>query len=136
MQQPESPIPQWKPEENKILDNRLALNPAKGDPEDKIFHISFKHYNNSLCEIPILFKNRAKRALENLKTIGWCHDLKSLRENGIDILPVTPAGAYKKLFTQSVTEDVELKEHKIEGDARLFYFIVGKMFYIVAITNN
>ncbi|MBU3979272.1 hypothetical protein KJ980_06090 [Patescibacteria group bacterium] len=135
MQNSRSPISQWNPNKNKILDDRLTINPSAKDPEGEIFHISFKYYNDKICEISLLQKNIARQALKNLKTIGRCFDLNSLKANNIDILHIAPSGAYKKLFTRSITEDIDLREHKIQGTSRLYYFISSKMFYIVAFTN-
>lgn len=131
-----SPIPQWIPNKPKLLDEQVGHYSDKSDPETEVFHISFKYYNDKECEIEGLVKNRAIEALTNLKIIGRCYDFKSLKDNGIDILKVWPSGDYKKLFTKRITQDVELREHKIQGDARLFYFIAEKMFYIAAITNS
>lgn len=132
----QSPIPQWTPNKPKLLDEQVGHYLDKSDPETEVFHISFKYYNDKECEIAGLIKNRAIAALINLKIIGRCYDFKSLKDNGINIIKVRPSGDYQKLFTKRITEDVELREHKIQSDARLFYFIAEKMFYIVAITNS
>lgn len=132
-----SPIPQWKPPRNtKILDEKVALYPTRNDPEAEVFNISFKYYNDRECEISILEKNRAKKALENFKIIGRCYDFPSLMKQNINIKKVKPIGDYRKLFKNGITEDTTLREHKIQGDARLFYFIAEKIFFIIAITNN
>lgn len=136
MQNSKSAIPQWKPKETKILDERVTLNPLEKDSESDIFRISFRYYKDKLCEVPILHKNIAKKVLEDLKKIGRCCDIQSLKEKNIDTIRVFPVGDYKKLFTQPLSEDTDMKEHKVSGPSRLFYFISGKMFNIVAITNN
>ncbi len=95
---------------------------AAKDPENEIFHISFKYYNDGICEIHILEKNIARQTLKDLRKIGMCFDIQTLKANNIGIIRVTPSGAYKKLFTKLFSEDVDLKEHKIQGKSRLFYF--------------
>ena len=132
-----SPIPQWKPPENtKILDEKVALYSPRNDPEAENFNISFKYYNDRECEISILEKNRARKTLENFKVIGKCYDYPSLERQNIDITKVKPAGEYLRLFKNGITEDMTLREHKIQGKARLFYFIAEKVFFVIAITNN
>ncbi len=127
-----SPIPQWKP---KVLKEEVSLY-RKPDPELDFFHISFKHYNDDLCEVSILEKNRARQTIQNFKVIGRCHDFGSLKDGNIGIRKITPTGDYLKLFVGSMTKDTELREHEIQGDARLFYFVAEKMFNVVAIMNN
>lgn len=104
------------------------------DPETKPFLISYEYYNDKLCEIKILEKNRAKQCLQDLRMIGKCNT-NSLCGNGIDILSVCNQGDYSKLFNK-LPPDIKLKEHKIQGDGRIFYFISRNLFHIVAITNN
>jgi hypothetical protein len=127
-------IPKWK--STKYLDEKIANYPDKLNLELDRLQLSFKYYNNDLCEVHLFERNIARRAIQNFKTIGKSTDTKSLKDNGIDLLPVYNKGDYKKLFTKQITEDTQLKEHKIQSDARIFYFLVGKEFNIVAITNK
>jgi len=129
------PIPKWKPKKNKYIPDRVSNVPKESDPEVECYHLSFQFYNESTCEISHLVKNNARRALLNIKTIGRCYDISSLKSNNIDITPVQNAGAYKKLF-RGLTDDVEMREHEVQGTSRIFYFISDKMFYLIAITNS
>ena len=130
-----SPIPRWTPSKNKYIPENVSHVLTESDKEIECYHLSFQHYNDTVCEINDLVKNGSRRALLNLKTIGRCYSLSSLKSSNIDITPVDNKGAYKKIF-QRLTEDVEIREHKIQSTARIFYFISDKMFYIVAITNT
>lgn len=96
--------------------------------------LSFKHYNEDVCEIKFLEKNRSKECIQALKRITHA-ELGKLKEKNIDQIPIAKAGEYKKLYNH-LTMDVELFEHKVQGDSRIFYFTAAEECFIVAITNN
>jgi len=100
--------------------------------------ISFANYNKNLCEINLLTSNKARKAIELLKDIGTkiCCE-KDFQKHNIDRLPVYNFGDYRKLY-RGLSADIELKEMKLQEDARIFYFDIEaqKTLYIVAITQN
>lgn len=107
-------------------------------PETRPYLISFSKYNERLCEISLLNSNKAKRAVETLKSIGTkIHSRADFQRHSIDRIPVRYEGNYKKLFS-GLSSDIELKELKLQQDARIFYFDIEpeRMFYVVAITEN
>lgn len=133
-------IPEIK---NPELDNGLIPLSAselkiEEEPETRPFLISFKRYNDRLCEIDAsLIKNCQRQALLDMKKIGRCISTNDFKDFGIDYIPVEYRGEYKKLF-RGLDESIELYEHKLQGTARIFYFVSDpeKTFYIVAITQT
>lgn len=98
------------------------------------YFLSFKFYNEKLCEVDVLEKNRPKECIKVLKRISQT-SIGNLKEKNIDRIPVENRGEYKKLYN-GLTNEVEVFEHKIQGDARLFYFTAASDFFVLAITNN
>jgi hypothetical protein len=91
-----------------------------------------------MCEISLLNSNKAKRAVETLKTIGMkVRSTADFQRHSIDRIPVRYDGEYKKLFN-GLPNEVELKEIKLQQDARMFYYDIEpeRTFYVVAITQN
>ncbi|MEI8061436.1 MAG: hypothetical protein WCG99_04060 [Candidatus Berkelbacteria bacterium] len=119
-----------------MIPNSVALSPNKDDPEDHLFSISYVYYNDDICEVDKLQHNTAREALKVIRKVGKLSDPKQFKESGIDFFPVINAGEYKKVFKQSLPIDAEMKEHKIQGTARLFYFTVSKKFCMVAIVSS
>ena len=134
------------------IPNAVADNPSEGDipnivaelpqaseaPEAQPYLISFSKYNNRLCEISLLNSNKAKKAIETLKDIGMkIRSQADFQRNHIDRIPVEYKGDYKKLFN-GLSGDIELKELKLQQDARIFYFDLEpeRTLYVVAITHN
>lgn len=103
------------------------------NPEDANFRISYHYYRDDLCEMKNLIGNAGRSCLKDLRTIGKSKK-GTLASNGIDEIRVRGEGAYKPLLN-GLTEDVELREHKILSTARLFYFVKEETFHVVAITN-
>lgn len=108
------------------------------EPEIRPYVISFANYNDKVCEINLLNSNKARKAVEVFKKVGTkvcC--TADFQKNAIDRLPVIKSGEYKKLFNK-LGGDIELKEIKLQEDARIFYFDLEpeKTFYVVAITQN
>jgi len=126
------PTPSFK--DRGRLPESVAINPSQADDEALPYLISYEMYNDSECEIKDLLKNIARTALLDLRKIGNSTK-KKLGENGIDYLPVSNSGAYTSLYNK-LPPDVEIKEHKISGDSRLFYTTSGRRFYIICIKNS
>lgn len=108
------------------------------DPEGSPYVISFAKYNDKMCEIGELRKNKARRAMQTLKTIGTkVYSNADFNKNAIIALPVYPSGEYKKLYS-GLEQDIELKEIKLQDTGRIFYFSIEsrRTFYVVAITES
>jgi hypothetical protein len=91
-----------------------------------------------MCEISDLNGNKAKKAIETLKTIGTkIRSTADYQRYSVGRIPVRCEGEYKKLFN-GLPQDVDLKELKLQQDARIFYFDIepDRTFYVVAITQN
>jgi len=107
-------------------------------PEANPYVISFVKYNDRMCEISDLNGNKAKKAIETLKTIGTkIRSTADYQRYSVGRIPVRCEGEYKKLFN-GLPQDVDLKELKLQQDARIFYFDIepDRTFYVVAITQN
>lgn len=107
-------------------------------PEANFYVISFAKYNDKMCEISMLNNNKARKAIENFKQIGTkIRSQADFQRYNIDRLPVRYEGEYKKLF-RGLSSDIDLKEIKLQDDARIFYFDIEpeRTFYVVAITQN
>jgi len=125
-------VPQFK--EGRIPE-ASASSTIKKDPEEDTYLISFRYYRNDLCEIKDLIKNRGKAGLDAIKRIGQS-TFRSLYNNGINFWPVENRGVYSKLFSKLPSPDIDMKEHKLQGESRIFFFIENVNFNIVAITND
>jgi len=107
-------------------------------PEANPYVISFAKYNEKMCEILLLNSNKARKAIEILKTIGTkIRSTADYQRYSVDRLSVFNKGEYKKLYN-GLAEDEELKEVKLQQEARIFYFDIEpeRTFYVVAITQN
>lgn len=107
-------------------------------PEAFPYVISFARYNEDMCEIPLLDSNKGRRAVDVLKKVGTkIHSEADYQRNSIDRIPVRRKGEYKKLYN-GLEDDIDLKEIKLQQDARIFYFDIEseRKFYVVAITQN
>lgn len=107
-------------------------------PEANPYVISFAKYNERMCELAQLNNNKAKKAIETLKTIGTkVRSTADYQRHSVDRIPVRYEGEYKKLF-KGLEDDIELKEIKLQQSARVFYFDIEpeRTFYVVAITDN
>ncbi len=91
-----------------------------------------------MCEISELSKNKAKKALEIFKTIGTkIYSEADYQKCCIAQRSILYKGEYKKLY-RGLPEDIELKETKLQENARIFYFNIepeGRC-YVVAIREN
>lgn len=124
--------------EGKIPQEAAELPQELYIEEDRPYVISFEKYNDDLCEINLLTSNKGRKAVETLKNIGTkIFAVADFKKHSIDRLPVSYSGEYKKLF-RDLGEDVEIKEVKLQQDARIFYFDIEpkKTLYVIAITEN
>ena len=128
-------IPRTYRQRSELLPSSVALIKDRGDVETKPFYIAYENYNDKLCEIQNLNSSKSKRALKDFKSIGKLYKLADFSKNNIDYLPIKNSGEYKKLY-RGLPTDIELKEHKIGKTERIFYYIVSKIFFVVAITNK
>lgn len=117
---------------NKIPDKVAQLSDRSDQASNYV--ITYKFYNESLCELDLLEKNRPKVCLQIIKRIGQT-TLGQLHKNHIDCFRIENSGEYRKLFNK-LTPDTKIFEHKLQGTSRIFYFTRGHEFHIVAITNN
>ena len=107
-------------------------------PEAIPYVISFAKYNERMCEISELGGNKAKKAIETFKAIGTkIRSEADFQRYYVDRIPVRREGEYKKLY-RGLRDDIDLKEIKLQQDARIFYFDIEpeRTFYVVAITQN
>lgn len=100
--------------------------------------ISFAKYNEKLCEISELSKNKGKKALSILKEIGTKVFARAdFKRCNIITDGIVNFGEYKKLYN-GLTLDVEVRELFLQGKGRIFYFDIEpkKILYIIAIREN
>ena len=126
-------------EESSELPQAVAEMPQETEaPEAIPYLLSFSRYNESMCEISELNSNKARKAVETFKTIGTkIRSEADFQRNYVDRIPVRREGEYKKLY-RGLGDDIDLKEIKLQQDARIFYFDIEdkRTFYVVAITQN
>ena len=107
-------------------------------PEAIPYVISFVKYNEGMCEIADLDSNKARKAIQTFKLIGTkIRSEADFSKNHLDRIPVYCEGEYKKLY-RGLSDDIELKEIKLQQTARIFYFDIEpeRTFYVVAITQS
>ncbi len=113
------------PQDNEVLEARPYL-------------ISFSKYNNKLCEIEILGKNKGNKALSVLKEIGTkVYTKADFQRNHIHNERVDNSGDYQKLYNR-LDQGIEIRELFLQSTGRIFYFDIepDKVLYVVAITEN
>lgn len=83
-----------------VIPQNVAELPQKLEaPESEPYVISFARYNNRLCEISILGKNRGNKALTILKEIGTkVFSRVDFQKNGIKTDGIGKDGEYKLLY--------------------------------------
>jgi hypothetical protein len=133
------------PSEVVVIDNQgdipkdvAELSQDEESPEGRPYLISFAKYKNNLCEISLLNTNKAKKAIEVLKTVGTkIKNQADFQRNYFDRIPIADKGEYKKLYN-GLSADIQLREIKLQQSARIFYFDIEpeRTFYVVAITEN
>jgi len=108
-------------------------------PEAVPYVISFAKYNKKMCEISALSKNKARKIVETFKIIGTkIRSEADFQKYSVDRIPVKCEGEYKKLYKGLGSDDIYLKEIKLQQDARIFYFDIEPegRFYVIAIREN
>lgn len=133
-----SDVTQVEGNEGDIPKDVAELSQDSEAPEGRPYFISFAKYNDKLCEISLLTSNKARRAVETFKTIGTkIRSQADFQRHSIDRIPVQDKGDYKKLYN-GLSSDIQLKEIKLQQDARIFYFDIEpeRTFYVVAVTEN
>lgn len=126
------------PTEKGLPQGIAELPPESEAPEAMPYVISFVKYNNNLCEIDILGKNKGNKALTILKNIGTkVFSRTDFQRNNINTDGIKNEGEYKKLYN-GLAPDVEVRELFLQSTGRIFYFDIEpkRMLYIVAIREN
>ncbi len=107
----------------------------KKDIEEEKFLISFGFYNNDECQINNLDRRKPHELLHKLKKISNLTSFLEFYDSGINTTIVKNRNDYKR-FCKTVPVGYKTYEDEIQGTARLFYFIMEKIFYVVCITNT
>lgn len=123
------------PNFTNLPQGRIPNNATIISEDNKKYLISFAHYNETICELKELEKNRSQECIRVLKRISKA-TLGNLREQNVDHLPIANSGEYKKLHYRLPSPDTEIFEHKLQADSRIFYFTISNRFYVVAIKNS
>ena len=100
--------------------------------------ISFAKYNEKLCEISELSKNKGKKALSILKEIGTkVFSRTDFQRHNIRTDGIANSGEYKKLYSK-IAPDIEVRELFLQDTGRIFYFDIEpeRILYVVAIREN
>jgi len=106
--------------------------------EGKPYLISFANYNKNMCEIKDLQSSPARKAISFLREVGTSiFSSKDFQKIGLEIKPVSDSNTYQPLFNR-LPKDTELKEVKISGSGRLFYFDLEpeRTLFVVAVREN
>jgi hypothetical protein len=131
-------VAQFSEHEDKLPQAIAEMPQEQEEPETVPYVISFLKYNHKMSEIGNLGRNKGKKAIKILKDIGTKICCKAdYQRCKIDRIPVRNEGEYKKLYNK-LGEDIEIKEIKLQGRARIFYYDVEseKKFYVVSIREN
>ncbi len=126
--------PNWKIPEPNSDKSRI---PAPHIPAENIEHRSivfkFKNYNHGCCEISQLQKPEVKQFV---KTLG---EINSFRTDNFltsgRVTPITCAGNYKPLFN-NLEPDIRLIEIDYTATGRIFGFLAGNIFNVVAVRKK
>ncbi|MFH1170530.1 MAG: hypothetical protein V1704_03145 [Candidatus Vogelbacteria bacterium] len=110
-------------------------------PEAKPLLISFERYNSGECQLNGMEGKTARKAFQVVRDVGVNvkteADFKKHLPR-LEIVSIGNSGGYRKLYRGLIDlPDVEIKEAKINRDkGRLFFFLVDRIFHIVAIRNS
>src|SRR3989344_1675840 len=107
-------------------------------PEAIPYVISFERYNDRLCEISELSKNKGKKALSILKEIGTkVFSRVDFQKHNIKTDGIARSSEYKKLYSK-IAPDIEVRELFLQDTGRIFYFDIEQeqILYVVAIREN
>lgn len=110
-------------------------------PEVQPVFISFQRYNSNECELNGMDNKRARKALQIVRDVGVTVKTEADFHKylpKLEIVSVQNNGAYRKLYKGLADmPDAEIKEAKIDRDkGRLFFFMVDRIFHIIAIRNS
>ncbi|MDO9579528.1 MAG: hypothetical protein Q7J06_03015 [Bacteroidales bacterium] len=97
--------------------------------------ISFGFYNQDECQIDYLDKHKPHELLHKLKKISNLKSFRDFYNAGINTKCVRNKNDYKRIC-KTVPEGYKPYEDEIQGTARLFYFIINKIFCVICITNT
>lgn len=128
-------IPNVRRKPSNLIPHKVALFDDREEKEIKPFHISYESYKRKLCEICNLKQGQSRKALRDMVIIGGMCNINQFPSNNIQAKPIKNSGEYKKLYTR-LPEDIDLKEHKIGGSARIFYYMIDRIIFIVAIKSK
>jgi hypothetical protein len=134
-------IPQKEIEDadNNRLPQAVTVMPQEVEsPEEIPYLISFSDYKEKLCQISLLEKSEAVKAIGAIKTIGnKIYSEKDYQRISLGRKSVYNDGGYKRLYN-GLSEEVEIFEHKISQSARIFFYNLEpkRTCYIVAIIKN
>ncbi len=134
------PKPATEPsdEQNKLSQIAQELPQETEAPEAIPYVISFAKYNEKLCEISELSKNKGKKALSILKEIGTKVFARAdFQRHNIRTDGIANSGEYKKLYSK-IAPDIEIRELFLQDTGRIFYFDIEpeRTLYVVAIREN
>ena len=134
------PKPATEPsdEQNKLSQIAQELPQETEAPEAIPYVISFAKYNEKLCEISELSKNKGKKALSILKEIGTKVFARAdFQRHNIRTDGIANSGEYKKLYSK-IAPDIEIRELFLQDTGRVFYFDIEpeRTLYVVAIREN
>ena len=119
------------PEE--AIPSSLTTSLSEEDKEAQVFMLSYRYYDDGECGLDSLQSGSYKKALKNLRIIGGLSDKADFPRNNIKAKPVKCLGEYSKLYKR-VPEATDVFESPLVDPNRLFFFISGSIFNIVAIT--
>lgn len=122
----------------KIPQSAVEMPQEMEAPEATPYLISFAKYNNKLCEILNLGKNKGNKALSILKEIGTkVFSRVDFQKNNIITEGIDNSGEYKKLYN-GLGPDVEIRELHLQSTGRIFYFDIEpeRILHVVAIREN
>ena len=125
-------------EENKLSQIAQKLPQEIEAPETIPYVISFAKYNEKLCEISELSKNKGKKALSVLKEVGTkIFSRADFQRYNIRTDGIANSGEYKKLYN-GLAPDIEVRELFLQDTGRIFYFDIEpeRILYVVAVREN
>lgn len=119
----------------KFLPHGAAKNPTQDDPEESLAEISYRYYDDRLCQISVLQPAAAREGLDCIKRIG-SGSIRTITERNVRTDTVTATGEYRQLFRRLDPGVEKLNHHDIGSGARVFYFLSGGKCHIVAFRNG
>lgn len=119
----------------KSVPHGAAKNPDPEDHEDKLAEISFRFYDQGLCQISVLQPAAAREGLDSLKRIG-SGTVSTIAARNVRTSTVSATGEYTQLFRRLDPGVEKLNHHNIGNGARVFYFLSGGKCHVVAFRNG